>query len=203
MKRFPPLLRIVSIFSVIGFAVGVVISFLIAPKWEAVSVIKQAQIINPALSVIRNQPPFLNVEPIVILESYDVLMNRFRAPSVMKAVLEANKLGDHLGASEKLQKDTRISNLGGAIELRVRDSTPEGAVITSEQYLIAIATEQAAFIKKSNNIISVFTPISFVINPSVSPDPITPKPLLIVLIAILVGACLGLIVSLMWHRLNV
>lgn len=202
MKRFLPALRLVSVFAVIGLAVGVATSFLIKPKWEAVSIIKQARIVNPSLSLMGKSQTFLNLEPVLLLEPYDVLVTQLRTPAVLQAVIEATKLGDEPSVYRQLQQDTRITSLNDAVELRVRAAAPETAVNISLEYLNSVAAQQADFIKKSETESRIFSPISFVIRPSAAPHPVTPRPLMVVVIATCLGAGLGLLVALMWRSID-
>lgn len=202
MTKFLPALRLVSVFAVIGLAVGVASAFFIKPKWEAVSVIKQAQIVNPSLSLMGKSRTFLNLEPVLLLDSYDVLVTQLRTPAVLQAVIEAAKLGNEPSVYRQLQQDTRITSLNDAVELRVRAATPEAAISTSQQYLVAIAAEQADWIKKSNNATRILIPVSFVVPPSALPFPVTPQPILIVVVAGCLGAVLGFVVALMWRSLD-
>lgn len=202
MKKFLPALRLVSVFAVIGLAVGVATSFFIKPKWEAVSVIKQARIINPSLSLMGKSQTFLNLEPVLLLDPYDVLITQLRTPAVLQAVMEASKLGNEPSVYRQLQQDTRITSLNDAVELRVRAAAPETAINISLEYLNSVAAQQTDFIKKSETESRIISPISFVIRPSVAPHPVTPRTLMVVVIAACLGAGLGLLVALMWRSLD-
>lgn len=191
MKEMLRIIKIPVFCTVIGLIFGILMTLTIKPQWEAISIARVGLVkqVNFSESYPRG---FTTLTPIESLAEFEA---RLRAPVTIESVLvESNGSITNEGVVN-LKKETRISNVGDGLEIRVRAQTPERAVVLSQRYLLAIQQQHMNLLEGIGMPKDLSVPTRFTLQPSVLPEPVSPGRNIILFVSTMLGLGLGILLN--------